>query len=164
MGKLPLPASSKPRARYLSPWKLTIPRTTKCRKAHLAAPRAAAAKGCLIEFLSRNLKCPPGSTSVSSILAAGLSASSLGGRGPFQPRDTTAGRSSNTATVGNAPSKSTSILNVKITFQQSEDPKETIQSAICSLLKMFQKYDRSPKSDTYRSQMQRFPPKQTCLP
>jgi hypothetical protein len=51
-------------------------------------------------------------------------------------------------TVGTAPSKSTSILNVKITFQQSEDPKETIQSAIYGLLKMFQKYDRSTKIAT----------------
>jgi hypothetical protein len=85
------------------------------------------------------LKCPPGGASVSSISAAGQSGGSSGGRGFFHQREIPA------TTVGTAASKFTSILNIKITFPQSEDPKEVSQSAIRGLLRMFQKYDGSTK-------------------
>jgi hypothetical protein len=35
--------------------------------------------------------------------------------------------------VGTAPSKHSSILNVKITFPKTEDPKEAVQSSICKM-------------------------------
>jgi hypothetical protein len=36
-------------------------------------------------------------------------------------------------------------MNVKVTFPQSEDPKEVSQSAIRGLLRMFQKFDGTAK-------------------
>lgn len=75
---------------------------------------------------------PPSSIIMLSILAAGQSASPQGGSG-----SKLAGIKPTLPMVGMAASKVSRILNVKITFPQTEDPKEIIQSSICGLLRMF---------------------------
>ena len=95
------------------------------------------------------LKCPPSSTSTSSILAEqDYQQVHKGGEVQGNPGMTHPARNNTrVSTVGTAPSKHSSILNVKITFPKTEDPKEAVQSSICNVLWTFQKYDRASKSD-----------------